>query len=240
MEKILEVTPPPNDSDLTINGGRQIAFPFLHGLNLLRQRLTLGMPCDYAGHEEIGHSLKHCEQRLIYMQTDWIQSMRADLGNESAAEILRTVGFPSAEFEKTKLLASISVRDYELTPEHHYAIALAGLDETAQKMWVDLAKEHNLTPADLKESIKKGTPTKITKDPAKREPAGVTTWGAIRMEFETMQRRIGDDWKNWTIEEIDGVFAQIEPIVRFASNLQWHKRALIKMATAAPDITKAA
>jgi len=52
--------------------------------------------------------------------------------------------------------------------------------------------------------------------------AGVSTWNGLAMQFDLMQRQIGDKWKTWGPQEIDHVLGKLGPTLKFASRLQ-HK-----------------
>jgi hypothetical protein len=102
------------------------------------------------------------------------------------------------------------------------------LDKTETEMWARLVKQSNLTGDDLRQSIKLGRPTRIKRFKRGDSSGGVTTWGGIRVQFQLIRRRIGDEWKTWNAEECYSVLKELHGIVFFCGNLQWHMRGLLK------------
>lgn len=222
----------------TITDQNQLLLPLPAGVRFTSRRLEMpeGLtPAELLG---VGLFLNNSSASLDFWRADYIAHCRKHIGDEATKELLRQLEFENADFKRAQLLASIDVRDADLSPEHHFVLARAKLDDVARDMWVTQSKENNLSAPELQESIKKGTVTRITPD-AGSGAGGVTTWGGIRMQFDLIRRRIGAEWKTWPLADCDSVLKDLASIMQFAGEISWRRRELLKDAQT-PEIQKAA
>lgn len=202
------------------NENRQLLFP-------LPTERGWALPDDISFYEwmEAGKFLVRSRDALDFWRADYIEKGRKLFGNDRVKEALQQLEFEMSDFKRAQLLAGITLRDPDLKPEHHFILAKANLDDIGRDMWAGLAKQNKLSAAELQESIKKGTVTRIQANDGDGS-AGVSTWQGLVMQFSLMRRQVGDEWAEWTAAKIDAVLGKLHPIAVFISDLQFRKRDL--------------
>src|SRR5262249_4971574 len=143
----------------------------------------------------------------------------------------KTTGLTRKLNPETETWWSKLIDENSLDGDHLRILSRRGrfaLDKTETEMWARLVKQRNLTGDDLRQSIKLGRPTRIKRDKRGDSSGGVTTWGGIRIQFQIIRRRIGDDWENWTIAGCQSVREELHAIAVFYGQLQLHERELAK------------
>jgi hypothetical protein len=98
------------------------------------------------------------------------------------------------------------------------------LDSVGKEMWRKLGKRNHLTADELRESIQKGTVTKIKSradrvaDKANRM-SPITTWRGLLRLYDFHMRKIGDSWEQWTEDGKAITRQEIKPIAKFYRSL---------------------
>lgn len=204
-----------NDLQLTISHGiqhttRDVVFP---------ESMTQAMWLEY------GRFLKNARQSTTFWEARWMQYGRRHYGDEFVRESLAQLEFEFQDLRKAELLNKIELRDPQLSAEHHFVLAKSKLDETGRQMWVQLAKEKDLTAPELQESIRLGQVTKAKRaEDGEQTSAGVASVQGIARQWDLLMRQIGDLWKEWDIREIDQFLGEIRPILDFAAELNLMRR----------------
>ena len=200
-----------NELQLTLPDGilhttRSVSFP----LQMSRDQWM-----DY------GRFLSRAKDGLTFWRASWLDFGRINFGDEFVRESIAQLEFEFADVRKAQLLATFPVRDAALSAEHHFVLAKSKLDATGRDMWVQLAKEKELSPAELQESIKQGTVTRIEKEDDKRNwGSGFASVQGIARQWDLLMKQIGDLWREWSPSEIAEFRKKIEPIVAFDRKLQ--------------------
>lgn len=215
----------------------QLLLPLPAGVKFTSRRLEMPDEMPFDQWVDVGRFLKESHGSLAFWLADYIAHGRKLYGDEKVKDTARQLAFDHSEFKNSQLLQSVALRDPDLTPKHHSILAKAKLDRVALEMWAMLAKTESLTPDELQESIKKGSVTRITPDTG-AGGAGVTTWGGIRMQFDLIRRRIGNDWKTWPLEDVDATLKDLAGVLTFVMELQFRRRELVKAGTGAQAETE--
>jgi len=153
-----------------------------------------------------------------FWEADGLRFGRSEYGLDRAAEAISQLEFELPEIKRIEALNELVERT-ELSPEHHFVLAKAHLDETAQDMWFKLAEKEDLTPRELQESIRLGTVTRIKVDPDKDRGVGFASFESWYLQWKLLRKQIEGTWQNWTDEQIKEARDFMRPIIEFDQQL---------------------
>lgn len=157
----------------------------------------------------------------MFWRSSWLDFGRLNFGDEFVRESVSQLEFEFSDVRKAQLLSSLPLRDADLSAEHHFVLAKSHLDDTGRDMWVQLAKKESLSAAELQESIKTGTVTKINQTDEKRNwGSGFATVQGISRQWDLLLKQIDDLWREWSASEIAEFRTLIGPIIEFDRKLQ--------------------
>lgn len=138
---------------------------------------------------------------------------KAGIGEAVAAQL----GFDFAETKRALAISSIdkSIRRIELTPEHHFIVGRAGLDNTEKSKWLDLAVVEGLSATELAKSIKLGRLEKTVKR------SGFQSLSALKVNFFAWKRQFEANRRveDLSASEAGALLDEMEPILEFAESL---------------------
>lgn len=122
---------------------------------------------------------------------DYIKFGELKFGADKCSEAITQLEFPLADITKAVEINSVppKLRKHGLSAEHLVVLARADVTPAKQAEWAETAVKENLTPVQLKESIKQGTV--VSASVASKNNHGVITIHGIRMETEIWLRRMG-------------------------------------------------
>jgi hypothetical protein len=122
---------------------------------------------------------------------DYLKFGEIKFGAERASEAVTQLEFPLADITKAVYIGSVpeGIRKHKLSPEHLVVLAKSGVKPREMERWAKTTVEHNLSPIQLKESIKLGEV--VSDSVAKKNTHGIITIHGIRMEAEIWLRRLG-------------------------------------------------
>jgi hypothetical protein len=141
-------------------------------------------------------------------------------GMDRAAEGAGQLDFQMGELKRVEALNQLVERSTELSPEHHFVVAKAHLDDTAQDMWIKMAEKEHLSPRELQESIRMGSVTRIKIDPDKDRGVGFASFESWYLQWKLLRKQIEDVWRDWSDEQILEALSFIEPVEIFGKELR--------------------
>ncbi|MBA3834211.1 MAG: hypothetical protein H0X34_20425 [Chthoniobacterales bacterium] len=170
---------------------------------------------------EAGRYLRKAREAVVFWETNWLQYGRKNFGDEVVREAAEQLEIEFGELKAMESLNKLEVRDPALSPEHHFVLSkVKQKDVTGQRMWAELAVKHELSAAELQESIKKGVVTRIESMRAGHATRGLATFEGLRQQWEILQRQIAPGLAEWTEEEARTALELLAPIVEFAAEMR--------------------
>jgi hypothetical protein len=169
---------------------------------------------------ECGRFLRHSTASLDFWKADWLRFGRVTYGMDRAAEGAGQLEFQMGELKRVEALNQLVERSTELSPEHHFVVAKAHLDDTAQDMWIKMAEKEHLSPRELQESIRMGSVTRISIDPDKDRGVGFASFESWYLQWKLLRKQIEDVWRDWSDEQILEALSFIEPVEIFGKELR--------------------
>lgn len=180
---------------------------------IFKRKLTL------EEHKQVFSFLRTISSAQEFYLGDWIAECKGDYGEDSCNEIMAQAEFDFVRAMRAEKLAKIPrrLRNPRLTAAHH-AAALPKLDKQGEfAMLLDTAEKEDLTPNELKRSIRAG---RIVTDEeiAKKCPSrvGFRTYHAVRFNFDMwlkscdVEKWTKQDWKDFLyfFKPIDDLLAR--------------------------------
>jgi hypothetical protein len=169
---------------------------------------------------ECGRFLRHSTASLDFWKADWLRFGRVTYGMDRAAEGAGQLEFQMGELKRVEALNQLVERSTELSPEHHFVVAKAHLDDTAQDMWIKMAEKEHLSPRELQESIRMGSVTRIKIDPDKDRGVGFASFESWYLQWKLLRKQIEDVWRDWTPEQAAEAMTFLQPVVDFAAEVR--------------------
>ncbi len=169
-----------------------------------RGALVFNRPPTEHEWEQIGRYVHAARGSSLRWMADWRREGRTQFGDLVVEQFSKHLQLEFKDLAAAEALEALENRSEALSDEHHIALsktlpadgltkARAEWQESAQK-WLRIAEEEQLSPKELKESIKAG---KIVREPAKNASGtgstGILTLEAIHMDFLRWQSRAMDD-----------------------------------------------
>jgi hypothetical protein len=176
---------------------------------------------------ECGRFLRHSTAALDFWKADWLRFGRVTFGIDLAAEAAGQLEFQTGELKRVEALNQLVERSTELSPEHHFVVAKAHLDDTAQDMWIKMAEKEHLSPRELQESIRMGSETRIKIDPDNDRGVGFASFERWYLQWKLLRKQIEDVWRDWTIQQIDEALEFVGPVEHFAEDLRNLKQSRV-------------
>jgi hypothetical protein len=181
--KLIKTEVLPNE--LVLTAGDSKAFTIVDGGIQIRKDLTF---------EEWRTGLKMFRWAQLNLKiglADYIKFGQLKYGDEKTSEAITQLEFPLADITKSVDINSVppSIRQHNLSAEHLVVLARSGKPIKQMETWAATAVKKNLTPAQLKHSIREGRV--VDKSVADKHSHGVITIHAIRMEAEVWLNRLG-------------------------------------------------
>jgi hypothetical protein len=151
-----------------------------------------------------------------FWEADGLRFGKSEYGMERTAEAIGQLDFDLGEIKRVEALNQLVERSFGLNKEHHFVLAKAHLDDTAQGMWMELAEKKNLSPRELQESIRMGEVTRIKIDPDKDRGVGFASFESWYLQWKLLRKQIEDVWRDWTPEQAAEALTFLDPVVDFA------------------------
>jgi hypothetical protein len=159
---------------------------------------------------------------------DLAKSGQEWFGKSEVIQSLRQRNVQQADLDEIFRLEPIVERRPELSVEHHYAVAQ--LDEIDQKRWLETAKVHELTPRDLRASIRAND---VVKHAGHGSPSSKTsrvrdteTYGTCINDFSAWYRAAAASVPLWSRETVTDALADFQPIIDFIAYLERRRAEL--------------
>jgi hypothetical protein len=168
---------------------------------------------------DCGRFLRHSTAALDFWKADWLRFGRVTFGIDRAAEAAGQLEFQMGELKRVETLNQLVERSTELSPEHHFVVAKAHLDDTAQDMWIKMAEKEHLSPRELQESIRMGSVTRIKIDPDKDRGVGFASFESWYLQWKLLRKQIEDIWRDWTPEQAEEALTFLRPVCAFAQEV---------------------
>lgn len=181
-------------------------------------RFPAGLPFDQW--VDAMRFIKHSRKSADFWEADALRFGRAEYGMDRAADAIGQLEFELGEIKRVEALNQLAERSFKLSPEHHFVIAKAHLDETGQEMWMRQAEKEDLSPRELQESIRMGTVTRIKIDPDKDRGVGFASFESWYLQWKLLRKQIEDVWRDWSPEQIKEALTFIEPVEQFGKELR--------------------
>jgi hypothetical protein len=153
---------------------------------------------------------------------DLVKAGQEFFGKPAVIQALSDHDIHQEEVTEIFRLEPIVIRRPELTAEHHHAVAQ--LDEIDQKRWLETAKVHELTPRDLRASIRAND---VVKHAGHGSPSSKTsrvrdteTYGTCINDFAAWYRGASASVPLWSEHTIADALADFQPIIEFIDHLR--------------------
>jgi hypothetical protein len=194
----------------------QLELSLAPGIRLTPRSVEFPESLPFEQWAECGRFLKHCGDALDFWKADWINFGRKTYGVERVAEAIVQVELDLGDLKHADVLNRLIERRYELTPEHHFVLAKAKLDDIAQQNWMDLSVQNDLSPRELQESVRAGSVVKLP--PAQGGRAGgFASFEGLASLWKILRRQIDGVWEEWTAQEAVEALKFMRPIEEFAA-----------------------
>ncbi len=93
-------------------------------------------------------------------------------------------------------------------------------DPVERERWAQNVEKWKLTPRELQLSIRNGVVTRISVTQARRGGGGgVSSWLGVSTMWDLLRKQIGEQWKEWSVEELDEIIRKQAPMVEFHRQL---------------------
>lgn len=154
------------------------------------------------------------------VQSSLVQQSRDRFGDEWTRSVLQKRGIHQKEVAQLLRLEAVVVRRPDLTAEHHFAVSK--LEELDQSRWLETAREHGLSAADLRASIRANSVVRavVQQHTSLGDPARMSAMPSplsIGMAFKRWQadRDVQASMRKWPVELWRETRDALRPIVEF-------------------------
>ena len=159
--------------------------------------------------EQIGRYVHAARGSSLRWMADWRMEGRRQFGDLVVDQFSRHLQLEFKDLAASEALEALEMRSETLSDEHHIALskylpddglskARAEWQEAAQR-WLKIAEDENLTPKELKMSIKAG---EVVREPLQQDQlrlnandrsVGLVTIEGIHMQFNLWLRKVTED-----------------------------------------------
>jgi len=142
---------------------------------------------------QLGRYLSAARRHSIRWMADWRLSGRREFGDERVAEAESQLELDFKDLRAAAALEALECRVPALTDEHHFVVSKAKLaSEDDRQQWLDRAEREELSPAELRLSIKAGEVVRMTpRGGSNLNPeAGVVTIEGTTQKFLMWEREV--------------------------------------------------
>lgn len=204
------------------DAANQLTLPI--GVELTKNKLVEPAYHDLEDWKQTTRFLFKSDDAMEFWRVNHVEAGRKKFGDEVLRDALTEIGVDASTLKPVlklgSLLAQVDVSEPDLSLDHHCVLAKAKMDKTGQRMWAELAVKHELSAAELHESIKKGVVTRIESMRAGHATRGLATFEGIRQQWEILQRQIAPGLAGWTEEEARTALELLAPIVDFVAEVR--------------------
>lgn len=137
---------------------------------------------------QLGRYLSAARRHSIRWMADWRLSGRREFGDERVAEAESQLELDFKDLKAAAALEALECRVPSLTDEHHFVVSKAKLasDEDRQQ-WLERAEREDLSPSELRESIKAGEVVRAAPKDGSFLNADATVAGVVTIEGTTQK-----------------------------------------------------
>lgn len=200
----------------------QFELPLATGAIISKTGLRFETDPSLEQWEQTGDVVFGMETMARWSKLDYLKIGERCFGKSRVEESLKARGILQLEITEVLKLEPIVERRADLTPEHH--LCVARLDEVDQKRWLETARVHDLTPRDLRASIRAGFVERVS-DPSangngsgtshQARTTGTETPHAIAADFARWHTRAASQIQLFGVEQWREMIELFEPIGRF-------------------------
>ena len=154
------------------------------------------------------------------VQSSLVEQSRERFGDDWVRSILQKRGIQQQEVKQLLRLEAVTVRVPDLTAEHHFAVSK--LDVVDQGRWLETAREHGLSAADLRASIRAGCVVRavVQSHTNGEEPSRISSVMSPQFIGQAFRRWQTDpetqrSMKQWPVEMWRQLRDVLKPIVAF-------------------------
>ncbi len=146
---------------------------------------------------------------------------RREYGEEKVAEAMDQMSLEFADVEAMETLQKLETSPRsELSAEHHFVLAKAGVDAEAQTTWLETAWREKLTPVELRKSIIAGKVIRSEASGNGPHSAGVASPHAVRQQFDFWVRQAGDGWRGLDRGQKEQLLGLLAPIAALVAEIE--------------------
>lgn len=175
---------------------------------------------------EYGSFLRRTKAMWHFFHADWLRFGRGKFGTDVVEATLNQLQFDFSDMERSSAIALLpeGSRLPGLTTAHHYVLGVAvdheviGADGVDK--WLKLALEHNLSPAELKESIAAGKIVRHEHESGSNRDGYLPIHGLGTM-FERWRKTTSErvPLEKIPVEQKREILEEIRPIMEFGQKL---------------------
>lgn len=179
-------------------------------------------PMDYDHWQETLGIVRRMRGLATWALLDVFKAGRESFGDAKVAEAARSHEVSEEEAHELFRLEPIVVRYAELTPEHHAIVA--ELDAVDQKRWLECAREYDLTPRDLRLSVKANQVVKAAGTDSINSKQyrirGTESYLTMINDLSSWRRKSETTIRDWKPDTIRSVLTDFAPVIDFIEDLR--------------------